>query len=112
MIAKKALEAVDQAVCYELQNIVKNYSAVYASNHEAYAVLKEEYEEAAEELQNMQKALDNIWNMVKFNFVLDNDILECKKAAFNLALEAVQCAAVCERFEETIKREEKHEGLS
>ena len=42
MIAEKASDAIGQAVCYELQNIVKNYGAVYASSHEAYAVLKEE----------------------------------------------------------------------
>lgn len=41
MIAEKASEAIEKAVAYELQNIVKNHGAFYASEHEAYAVLKE-----------------------------------------------------------------------
>ena len=49
MIAKNASKAIEKAVCYELQNIVKKYGPTYASEHEAYAVLKEEIEEAAEE---------------------------------------------------------------
>ena len=47
MIAEKAREAIQQAVCYELQNIVKEHGAVYNSGLEAYAILKEEKEEAA-----------------------------------------------------------------
>ena len=48
MIAEKAREAIKQAVCYELQNIVKEHGAVYNSGHEAYAILKEEKEEAVQ----------------------------------------------------------------
>lgn len=33
MTAEKATEAIEQAVCYELQNIVKKYSALYHSEH-------------------------------------------------------------------------------
>ena len=33
MIAQKANESIEQAVAYELQNIVKNYGATYASEH-------------------------------------------------------------------------------
>ena len=40
MIAEKAREAIQQAVCYELQNIVKEHGAVYNSGHEANAILK------------------------------------------------------------------------
>ena len=48
MIAQKATEAINMAVCYELQNIVKDHGAVYNSGHEAYAILKEEKEEAVQ----------------------------------------------------------------
>ena len=69
MIAEKASDAIDQAVCYELQNIVKNYGAVYASSHEAYAVLKEETEEAAECLNLLESHLEEIWKSIKIKSI-------------------------------------------
>ena len=114
MIAEKADEAIQQAVCYELQNIVKNHGAVYASEHEAYAVLLEEVEEAKDSYKCMRIWLKSIWKHIKNN---ENQGMEScvkimKKHALELIEEAVQCAAVCERFEETIKREEHNEKLS
>lgn len=102
MIAEKASDAIGQAVCYELQNIVKNYGAVYASSHEAYAVLKEEKEEAAECLNLLESHLEEIWKSIKLNFLDATQIYQAKQAAIGLAEEAVQCAAVCERFLETL----------
>ena len=112
MIAEKAEEAIEKAVAYELQNIVKKYGAVYASNHEAYAVLKEECEEAAESLDCVLFYLNQIWNNIRKNLIEKKDINLCKEQAKALAGEAVQCAAVCERFVETLEREEKHEKLA
>lgn len=103
MIAQKADESIEQAVVYELQNIVKKYGAKYHSTHEAYAVLKEEIEEAQECLSYMLLHLGEIWKGVKDNNIANIDIEQCKQFAIALAEEAVQCAAVCERFEETIK---------
>lgn len=103
MIAQKADESIEQAVAYELQNIVKKYGAKYHSTHEAYAVLKEEVEEAQECLSYMLLHLGEIWKGVKDNNIANIDIEQCKQFAIALAEEAVQCAAVCERFEETIK---------
>ena len=109
MIAEKSSKSIEQAVCYELQNIVKEYGAVYASEHEAYAVLKEEVEEAADFMDRMNKNLAYIWALIKNNHIWRGQeaIAGTEKFAVELAEEAVQCAAVCERFLDTIKREEK-----
>ena len=48
MIAEEATKSIEQAVCHELRNIVKKYGPTYASEHEGYAVLLEEVEEALE----------------------------------------------------------------
>ena len=109
MIADKANEAIQQAVCYELQNIVKNHGAVYASEHEAYAVLLEEVEEAKEEYKCMKIWLKAAWRNIRDNQNLDITVKEIKEHAMELIKESVQCAAVCERFLETLKREESHE---
>ena len=103
MIAQKADESIEQAVAYELQNIVKKYGAKYHSTHEAYAVLKEEAEEAQECMSDLFYHLNNIWSGVKENNIALIDVDLCKGFAIALANEAVQCAAVCERFEETIE---------
>lgn len=103
MIAEKAKESINQAAVYELQNIVKNYGATYASEHEAYAILKEEVEEVSEAFTGLTTMLETIWKRVRNN-ELGTDIVEvCKDCAIDVAQEAVQCAAVCERFLETIK---------
>ena len=105
MIAEKASESIEQAVAYELQNIVKNYGATYASEHEGYAVLKEEIEEAEECLDCINKNLAYIWALIKNNHIQKGReaLEETKQYAIALAEEATQVAAVCERFLETIK---------
>lgn len=105
MIAEKASESINKAVAYELQNIVKDHGAFYASEHEAYAVLKEEIEEAADDLEQINKDLAYLWALIKNNHIKNGNgtITEAKNYAVMLAHEAVQVAAVCERFLETIK---------
>lgn len=105
MIAEKASEAIGKAVAYELQNIVKNHGAVYASEHEGYAVLLEEVQEACEASKWMKENLDAVWSDIRDNSleVIGSDLGQVREWALALAEEAVQCAAVCERFLETIK---------
>ena len=104
MIAEKAKDSISQAVAYELQNIVNNHGVFYASEHEAYAVLKEEIEEAAECLDVVNKNLAYVWALIKDNHIQKGfaAIEETKQYAIALAEEATQVAAVCERFQETI----------
>ena len=102
MLAKKAEESINQAVCYELQNIVKEHGATYNSTHEGYAVLKEEVEEAAEDMKQIEQKLEHLWETIKINFPVDDELTRLKAVAVALAGEAVQCAAVLERFLSTV----------
>jgi hypothetical protein len=102
MIAEKASESINQAVVYELQKIVKNYGATYASEHEGYAVLLEEVEEAGDDLKYINLLMNELWKEVKSDSVSKDFLNSIKVGAIELAKEAVQVAAVCERFEETI----------
>ena len=105
MIAEKAKEAIELAVKFEHNNITTKYGNVYASEHEGYAVLKEEIEEAADDLDQLNKDLAYLWALVKNNHIKNGNgtISEARDYAEMLAQEAVQVAAVCERFLETIK---------
>lgn len=102
MIAIKSTECINQAVAYELQNIVKKYGAIYNSEHEGYAVLLEEVEEADSEMIFVKGILEKFWESIKCNNVNKELLYYVKQHALSLAEEAVQVAAVCERFEETI----------
>jgi hypothetical protein len=105
MIAEKAKAAIELAVGFEYNNITTKYGDKYASEHEGYAILKEEIEEAADDLDCINKNLVYIWALVKNNHIKKGweALEETLNYAIALAEEATQVAAVCERFLETIK---------
>lgn len=104
MIAEKATECIEQAVCHELRNIVKKYGPTYHSEHEGFAVLMEECQEAAECDKDMQVSLENLWKSIRENKISAFDLSQVQGFAKYLAEEAVQVAAVCDRFMETLRK--------
>ena len=90
MIATKAKESIDQAVCYELQNIVKEYGPTYHSTHEGYAVLKEEVEEAAEDMKKLEEMLEHLWETIKINFSVDDELTRFLTATWEADLVVLQ----------------------
>ena len=103
MIAEEATKSIEQAVCHELRNIVKKHGPTYSSEHEGYAVLLEEVEEACEAAEFMQDALKRLWTSIRQNEFSNFELSQIYNYAIGLAEEAVQVAAVCERFMETVK---------
>lgn len=105
MIAENATKSIEKAVCYELQNIVKVHGPTYHSAHEGFAILMEECQEAQEDSNFMSNRLECIWHGVRDNETktILNNLGELKLYALALAEEAVQCAAVCEKFIGSIK---------
>lgn len=102
MHEERAIAAISKAIEYELINCVNNYGKTYNSSHEAYAVLKEEIEEAEEALEILQDKLEIIWQNTRLNWDSKKDVHEASNAAFSLASEAVQCAAVCQKFLDSV----------
>ena len=102
MINGDALVSINQAVCYELQAITKQYGVHYASPHEGYAVLKEEVEEAEECIKLLNDKFSKVWQNIRINRNDPIAVYEAQQSAVALAEEAVQCAAVCERFFATL----------
>lgn len=103
MIAEEATKSIEHAVCHELKNIVKKYGPTYHSEHEGFAVLMEECQEAAESDKVMQEHLQNLWKSIRENQINRFELSQIYNYAIGLAEEAVQVAAVCERFMETVK---------
>jgi len=80
----------------------EKYGKAFASNHEFYAVFKEEFEEAQEELENIESCLEDIWDYIKndnfegaanYNIDLGNLIAKCFS-------ELLQMAAISEKYKQ------------
>lgn len=101
MFAEMTEKHVEAAIGAETQKAVENYGLKYNSLHEGYAVLKEEVEEAGEEQREIEHLLECIWTIIKmssFNEDKVDGIKALKEHAENLALEACQIAAVCNKI--------------
>lgn len=100
MFAEMTKKYVEAAVGAETQNAVEKFGLTYNSLHEGYAVLKEEVEEALEESKQVTAALDRLWSGIKNNDKLDlkNHVSAILLSAEQMALEAVQIAAVCNKI--------------
>jgi len=72
----------------------------FHSSHEGYAVLREEYQETSEELELMKHHLFGLWMSVRQNRPDSaKDHVEClKDRAMNVAAEAIQVAAMCDKY--------------
>ena len=89
---------VEMLAVTELERANEKFDSKFNSTHEAYAVLKEEIEEAEAELKNAKMMLENCWFDIKRDTMPNRNIIAIKNCAVNLAAEAVQIGAMCEKF--------------
>jgi hypothetical protein len=103
---KKLLKSIEPLIQEELERANEKFPQ-FASAHEGYAVIKEEYEEAQAELNLIGSRLWNVWDGVKNNekFEISGDADELKDAAICLAAEAIQTAAMAQKFIDMLERE-------
>lgn len=77
-----------------------------SSNHEGYAVLKEEIENAGNELKNITEDLNEVWENIKKGETLNTmklaDIVLCSEL---LCLAAAQISAKANKFLENFKKD-------
>lgn len=96
MLAEDLKNKIALLVDEELKRANDNFP-LFASNHEAYAVILEEYEEAMTEAEDIGVELKSMWVKVKN----DENALRCLgyimgKAGF-MACEAIQLAAMAKK---------------
>ena len=103
MFGEMTKKYVEAAVGSETQKAVENWGLTYSSLHEGYAVLKEEVEEAGEELTTVKAGLEVVWDAIRrSDAYTKEEIIKHVQAeidaAERLALEACQVAAVCNKI--------------
>lgn len=82
----------------------------FASDHEGYAVILEEFEEMNEEVTAAEKILGHVWRKVKADTSEDakNMLIAARGAFLQAAAEAIQAAAMCEKFMRSQRRRTRH----
>lgn len=100
MFASMTEKKISEAITLEIVNAVKLHGAEYNSNHEAYAVLLEEVEEAETNMKDILELNKELWEDVKADndTEIKADARRISFYAYYLAMEAVQVAAVCKKI--------------
>lgn len=100
---KEQVDAIKQKI-YELTETelkaANEKFPLFASSHEAYAVIFEEFDEAREELETVEYSLDKFWTEVKENEspeVKNKRLTRIYENAVKLAVEAIQTAAMARK---------------
>ena len=100
---EESMDAIKQKI-YELTETelkaANEKFPLFASSHEAYGVIFEEFEEARDELNELESSVDQFWLGVKQNtsYIVENDRLaEIYERAARLAVEAIQIAAMARK---------------
>lgn len=100
MICELAKESIEEAVELERDNAIVEHGPFH-SQHEAWAVLKEEIEEMCQSINRgiFQSMLYTLWIDIKADKPVNEDKLrEVREAAFAAACEAVQVMAMVEKW--------------
>jgi hypothetical protein len=85
-------------------NKINGYS--FHSNHEAYAVILEEIQEAEQELSNLQGQMRFLWEAIKQDDdqVIKLRIEQMKKRSILLIAESIQTAAMIQKLIDTLNK--------
>ena len=88
---------IKEMIQQELKEANKFHS-MFHSEHEAYAVIKEEIEEASFEFISLENYLGNLWHKVVTDETNNKRIYEeMKKASIRAIQESIQVAAMCDK---------------
>lgn len=102
-------EDVKMLVEKELESANKQFPA-FASEHEAWAVMHEELDECREVFELLTRQDGLLWECVKGNRgYADGLVKEMRVAAEMLACEAVQVAAMAQKYRDMLEEEEEDE---
>ena len=93
------IKDVSKLVVEEYQRAAAEHGPAAHSSHEGYALIKEEAEEAQEQMAIVDQKLTFLWEDVKNDYpsIQPNHLSEIKKAAILGACELIQVAAMADK---------------
>lgn len=97
MSYKKTMKGVKYLVQNELDMACEINGERFNSNHEAYAVIKEEADELYEQNNMIHFSIGDLWNSVKRNESIGADLEDIEEYALKAACEAIQVAAMARK---------------
>lgn len=110
MFNAKTDDLIEKTVHCEYETAVSNYGKYYASKHEAYALLKEEVEEAKEKMDSFRSLMHIFWLSVRGkkieivpNYTDTKHIKVIRERALQTMKELAQVAAVCTKIEDSLE---------
>lgn len=110
---KKLKKRVEEDINFELEEANKNYP-LFASDHEGLAIIGEEMYEAKKEMENLNNRYgwleDDVYNDEKDS--ADDMIDDVIKFATNLACEAIQVAAMGNKWKLGRRQDKRLEDMS
>lgn len=74
----------------------------FNSTHEGYAVIKEEMDEAVDEIKLMTEHGHRLWNRIKNDENTMEHIEKIEETAINCAAELIQVIAMCKKYKSSI----------
>ena len=103
----------DVSIVYTLRNKelcrANSKYPLFSSTHEGYAVLREEVDEACDEIENIKFMMDVLWTHTKAKEIDKNLALTLingiERDAVNAILELVQVTAMCEKYKKSLLEE-------
>lgn len=101
---KELMKEIELVVGNELSRAAGKFGPVNNGDHESYAIILEEFEEAAEEGERFGQELSVVWKSIRENRVQKEDYLELKRRAVLASAEWVQVAAMCQKALNTIEQ--------
>lgn len=112
MINEKAQEHIFSAIEMEIEAAISN-RGYFHTDHEAWAVLKEEIEELLElfDEDKIYVDIDNLWGKIRRDEpISEGDLYDIYKWAQRCAEEAVQVFAMCLKWGESNEQRKQEEG--
>lgn len=108
MSYKRTMRGVDYLIENELDFAAEEHGATFASMHEGESVLREEVEEAIDEVNAISREASRMWHFIKEDDA--EPAMRCAEEiashAERLACEAIQVAAMALKFVDTVEKGE------
>lgn len=92
---KELVAEVQASVFMEYERAAEKFGKANNSQHESYAVILEEYEEALTEQIRFKQYIESYWERIKRNMDTESMLVEMRELGEHAAAEWVQVAAMC-----------------